>query len=139
GDNANHTYSCRSISPGRKGPKSRTFGTSEHGRYFGISPSTNTVIFVEDCLSAVKVGRVTGCYPCLGSYVPPVALKQALDRFENVGVWLDKDMAGKSTRGCFNALLRHGRTFEPIITEKDPKEYETVEIENILKKHGLSP
>ncbi len=84
---------------------------------------------VEDVLSAIKVGRHQDTYAILGSKTPSSLWDKAI-RTENVNVWLDKDKEQYSCNLCRNLGMYNVAV--PIISDKDPKEYNDNEIKTFL-------
>ena len=120
------------------------------GRNFGEGPKylskgekpllfyghSDTIIVVEDILSAIKVSKsnklYTGC-PLLGSSMPLKLTETILERFKKVRVWLDRDKALDAVKMARN-LRQKGIDSDVIITEKDPKEYSLKEIGEFLNE-----
>lgn len=107
---------------GKEGRKYYTFGKRTHFHVWG-NPDSNVILFVEDCLSAIKVGRSFATYPLLGAHVPVEALKRASSRFDLLGVWLDSDKALTASKAVLRASVSlPGRMFR-VASDLDPKEY----------------
>ena len=94
----------------------------------------DTIILVEDILSAIKVSRVAGycSAPLLGSSLSTDFEDKITKQFKSVYVWLDRDKAKNAIR-IKNKLKGLGITSRVVITPSDPKEYTTKEIEQWLK------
>ena len=84
--------------------------------------SLDNFVFVEDIISALKVGRVASASPMLGT-MPLKANLRGLQAYKNVFIWNDKDMAIKSLKTAANLSEILGKRVKVIITEKDPKCY----------------
>jgi hypothetical protein len=80
----------------------------------------------------MKVGRRFCASPLLGS-VPLKRTETHLKPFKNVYLWLDKDKAKESVKTARNLSERIGKQVKVIVTEKDPKCYNNIEIYNIIK------
>jgi len=94
---------------------------------------SKVVVLVEDILSAIKVSN-TGCVdsvPILGSYIPPNILPFIKD-YDTIFIWLDYDKRFTSIKSAAKLHELSCKVVRTIITEKDPKEYETTEIKEIL-------
>ncbi len=126
------TVSCRYFGDKAGMPKSITYGARAHEYTYGVSEPSRTLVIVEDCVSAIKVGRQYETLPILGSDVPAFTLKWASARFDRVLLWLDRDMAVKSVQTASKAALFYGKPCTAVITEKDPKEYSDQQIAEIL-------
>ena len=87
-------------------------------------------MIVEDILSAIKVGRVSNSISLLGAYIQD-SLALSL-RGYTIYIWLDSNKYTESLK-----YLRRFRSFgidcRIIHTDKDPKCYDTLEIEERLK------
>lgn len=95
---------------------------------FGSGP---TCVLVEDILSAIKVGRVTTCIPLLGSYISTNMLT-FINKYETILIWLDEDKRFDSLKYSKKIRIFTGKPCRSIITELDPKEYNTENIYNII-------
>lgn len=104
----------------------------------GMKPLTiygegDTIIVVEDVLSAIKIAR-THKYcasPLLGSSLSKQAESQLVKDYKKIYVWLDRDKAKQAVR-IRNRLRSLGVTSKAIITELDPKEYDKQTITEIV-------
>lgn len=105
----------------------------------GIKPYTeyghsdNILVFVEDVISAVKVGRVAKAVPMLGAAVLRDWWKHAKP-YKRVILWGDRDKATQNMVQAKRASELIGKRVEIIVTEKDPKEYSTSDINNYLTR-----
>lgn len=99
--------------------------------YLEYGNKTDTLVFVEDVISAVKVGRVATAVPMLGASVLKDWWKYAKP-YKNVIIWGDRDKAGQNIVQAKRAGEILGKKVKVIITEKDPKEFNTNEIKNYL-------
>ena len=107
----------------------------------GSKPSSvygtgDTLVLVEDVLSAMKIARLRGEYcamPLLGSSLSYDTEQKLKDLSENVYVWLDRDKAVNAIR-IKRGLLQKGFNSRVVITEKDPKEYSKDEIKKYLSE-----
>jgi len=101
---------------------------SKKHNYFKVKRGSNTLVIVEDILSAIRVGRVVDCYAVLGSYIPDELIKEISRVYSEFRIWLDYDK--------LKASLRYQKKFQMlglkckvISTLLDPKCYGTKEIE----------
>ena len=96
----------------------------------------DTIVVVEDVLSAIKIARCRYericASPLLGSSMPKQTMSQLTKQYGTIHVWLDRDKA-KQAVNIRNQLRSLGVTSKAIITPKDPKEYNKTEILNWLK------
>ena len=110
-------------------------------RYFGDNPKhpkavsfkkgdllllekNDTVCFVEDFISAIKVGQWVSAVPLYGSHIDASALKWAIERFSRVCVWLDPDMKQKTAKAVLRGKLMGCRNMVGIYSDLDPKDYD---------------
>jgi hypothetical protein len=122
------------------------------GRYFGNDPKEpkwfgkgnlkdtfnfigegSPLVLVEDVISAIKVGKLTKAMPLYGSFISYNVWKRLkLMGFNDICVWLDPDKRKEAVKFSSNGLLfgLHTRT---IFSDRDPKELNYLEIEEILK------
>lgn len=90
----------------------------------------DVIVFTEDIISAVKVGRLVTAVPMLGARV----LRewwQNVTPYARVIIWGDKDKAIDNVKLARRASEILGRKVEYIITDKDPKCYNT----NTIKQY----
>jgi Zn ribbon nucleic-acid-binding protein len=84
------------------------------------------VVLVEDIISAIKVSRVTACMCLFGSSIPLEKVRST-----DIVIWLDFDKAKESMKTC-KTLIELGFNCRSLVTELDPKCYDTQEIQCIL-------
>ena len=126
-------WQARNFSTTRPKPKTLTFGAV--GEVLYLLGSGETVVIVEDIISATKVARCTSALPVFGSNIPLQTLTRLVARFKNLVIWLDKDMAGKSVAAAERARQFGFESVRSVITDRDPKEYTDEEIKGFLS-HG---
>lgn len=110
-----------------------TFGKRRHFNVFDERGDSSPLVFVEDYISAIKIGRSYAGYPILGSIVSDSALESARRRWKQVVVWLDSD----KVQNAYKAVLRArfmGLDAHRVYTEKDPKEYSDREILSLINE-----
>ena len=92
------------------------------------------LVCVEDVISAIKVSKANNvtATPLLGSSMPLELTETILERFKTVKVWLDRDKAIEAVKMVRN-LRQKGVDADVIVTDKDPKEYTTGEINEWLR------
>jgi hypothetical protein len=115
---------------GKDGPKYLSWGKIpwDPPLHFGNSGS---VIFVEDAVSAIKVGRYATGVPLFGSYVPAEALKWAQEQGREQGIWLDPDKFREGLKQALH-ITAMGIKTHIIGTTKDPKEHTDEEIKEAI-------
>jgi hypothetical protein len=99
--------------------------------YLEFGSNKEKLVFVEDIISAVKVARVATAVPMLGAKVMPAWWEQA-SKYDKVAIWNDRDKATDSIVQARRASEVIGKKVEIIITEKDPKFYDTDKIKKLL-------
>lgn len=112
-------------------PKWVTYGTRDDVMHFPKHHESDTIVLVEDIVSAIKVSRVTNCMPMFGSQLSQTMLLRVSKLFKKARVWGDPDATKKSMKTSF-ALTELGCPSTIIVTEKDPKEYGTADIRQIV-------
>jgi hypothetical protein len=95
------------------------------------SRRSNCLVLVEDCLSAIKVARLTDAMPCLASEVSPTKLKRLAGLYGAFLIWLDSDMYHKAQKMAQRLQLL-GCKAHAVYTDLDPKCYEMKDIEATL-------
>lgn len=99
----------------------------EKTRFTRIYGEGTSLIFTEDLISAVKVGRVQSALPLFGTH-----LKTLPRGYSKYYLWLDKDKQRSSVEQC-RKWRQYGYNISPIITEKDPKDYTTQQIQEFIQ------
>ena len=104
----------------------------EQGRaniYFYAGYTRDSIVLVEDIISAIKVGRVIKSIALLGSYIPD-SLILTLKDFK-VYIWLDEDKKAEAVK-YYLRLQSHSIRVWLRVTKEDPKYYTEEEIEEVL-------
>lgn len=101
---------------------------TESCTYYG---TTQTVVLVEDCVSAIKVGMVETGFPLLGTSISKERIKWLSDRFSRIIVWLDSDKY-REAREISDSIKLLGVATKTIYTEHDPKTYSVEQIKEFL-------
>lgn len=124
GDNQNH-------------PKYLTYGNKALNTVYLVNKNTpNSLVLVEDFISAIKVARFANCHPLFGSTVPANTLKWVCAWFKTIRIWLDMDKASQSLLEASKASQWVSNT-RSIITPLDPKEYDNNSLILTLKKYEV--
>jgi Zn ribbon nucleic-acid-binding protein len=124
---------CRNFGPSKSLRKYLYYGSK------GLPPiirragsDMTTGIFCEDILSAIKIGRSFTALPVFGASIDVDTLKWASERFNSVGVWLDRDMHHKVGKLAFRGSMLGSAKFFPVYSQEDPKCYPQEWIEKIV-------
>ena len=104
---------------------------TEYKNSASLYPQHDILVFVEDVISAVKVGRVATAVPMLGAAVLRDWWKHTKP-YKRVILWGDFDKASQNITQSRRASEFLGKKVDNIITKKDPKEYSTSEIKEII-------
>lgn len=119
-------------------PKYVTNGSKNKNNLFITHPrNKESLVFVEDFVSAIKVSRFTGACPILGATINANAVKWAVEHFKRIRVWLDSNKAAQSLLEA-SKLSQYCSDVRSIYTDLDPKEYSNTELMTILEKYGVS-
>ena len=133
-DNRTILAQARNLEAGAK-PKYITYGKPNEVLpiYYLRSSDrrTDSLVLVEDCLSAIKLARLTDAMPCLASEVSLDKLKRLAGLYGTFLIWLDSDMYPKAQKMA-NRLQLLGCKAHAVYTELDPKCYEMKDIEATL-------
>lgn len=98
-----------------------------------LGPDDPSIVLVEDAVSAIKVARVAQVMPLWGSTIGPERIRRLSMSFKRLVIWLDKDKAEYSLKTRLKASPYFDEV-RSIITDKDPKWYNDLEIKEILQK-----
>lgn len=114
--------------PDKEHPKWANMVSKRKGLYFkALRGQRDSIVLVEDILSAIKVGRISDCYALLSINVDDTLMFDLGSRYETVYLWLDRDKWNK-----MNLYTMRYRSFgldvRPIRTKRDPKAHSDVEI-----------
>ena len=75
--------------------------------------------------------------PILGSHVSNYYLLKLSRFFKHLVIWLDRDKAKEAVKAANRAKLFF-ETVDVVITEKDPKEYNTKDIRRYIRYDGFN-
>jgi len=124
--------------------QARNFAETAKTKYFSQGPihdliyicgeeiGSDTIILVEDLISAIKIGRSYPCMPLWGSEASKPLITRLKGMFKTVLVWLDSDKwknAIKISKSC----QIYGLKAAAIYSEKDPKKYTDIEIKKYIE------
>jgi len=99
-----------------------------------IIGSKLVAVLVEDVLSAIKVSRIAEGIALQGTGIDDEAVFTLAKKYDIIFIWLDNDnnQVKKSQSKLIKRLQLYNRNINIIYTDRDPKEFTTKEIENIL-------
>lgn len=105
-----------------------------HGDIVGNEPvfrataSSNTIVLVEDILSAIKVSRVIDSCALLKNQIHDILIYRLANIYDNCYLWLDPDMYEHMTKKLLPRIKPYFKECKVIMSEKDPKIHSTKEI-----------
>lgn len=97
------------------------------------SLNQDCLVLVEDKLSAIKIARRTTVMVLHGSHLPLSQIVMLRNMFNRIVMWLDFDKA-KDSMSKIDTLGNYFDEARMVLTEKDPKCYNNMEIFHELKK-----
>ena len=121
--------------------QARTFNSrrpkymSEGSKPLTIYGQGDTIVIVEDIISAIKIARLHDEYcacPVLGSSLSYDMENQIVEKYKKSAVWLDRDKAKNALR-ISRKLKQRGLESRVVVTDEDPKEYSKGEIRTWLR------
>lgn len=92
-----------------------------------------TVVLVEDIVSAHKVGRATTAIPLFGTQIHPPVLYYLMNQDKPVRLWLDKDQEHRIHKTVMHLQSMINNKVSVIITDKDPKWQAPATIEALVQ------
>lgn len=115
-----------------KGPKWFSRGKL-HDLWYTVGIESPVVVFVEDIVSAIKVGRHAKSVPVFGSIISPWKLLKASRIADKIVIWLDEDKHKEALKAATKAQPFVSNPVIVIKTEADPKELQDATIKEVLK------
>lgn len=103
-----------------------------HRTGVSIGESGEKTVFVEDVVSAHKVGRVTQAIPIFGTGIHPAHLRLAKYLGKPIVLWLDKDQQGTTMKKANMISMMTGLPCQVVHTDNDPKELDLQQINEVL-------
>lgn len=115
-----------------------------------IDKTQNTIILVEDFISAIRIAEITNVLCLFGVHINDHMSKYLFNLNMNILVWLDPDEAGQTAsielcrklnnymqiRSKYRAFaIRELRTVEVMTTDKQPKDYCNEELKHIIEEN----
>lgn len=104
-----------------------------------VSPNTlipDTVVLVEDILSAIKVSRVIDTIALLKTACHDRLLHRLANRYNNCYLWLDPDMYEHMANKLLPRIKPYFNKCKIIMSEHDPKVYSTNEIRRYIYENN---
>lgn len=98
---------------------------------YPINVNSRSAVLVEDIVSAIKVGHITGTIPLFGSNLNITMMHRLKYLVDKLVIWLDPDKRTESIKFA-RAFHTLGVDCLVVLSEKDPKEHTYEEITEIL-------
>lgn len=125
-------FQARYMGPEQGLPKYWTKGVKDCLHILEVrGDNTNTIVLVEDLISAIKTSRTTTSMPLWGSDIKDELAVRLCNIYDNVVIWLDKDKATYARKRA-ESLRFLFKTVKVVISDGDPKDYETNSIRQYL-------
>lgn len=128
-------YQCRAVEKGQKpkyiqpsSDKSKVVFKGKNNKH-----TTDTIIIVEDILSAIRVGKQFNVISILGTKLSSWHINY-LSKYSRVITWLDSDRAGQTGAYEIRKSLSLVTETDNIVTKLDPKKLTDEQIRNALCK-----
>lgn len=120
-------------------PKSMFYGDKTEDCYFRKNlENDESIVLVEDILSCVRVSEFQSCMSLCGTQIKNDKQYYTLQKYKNVILWLDGDIAGIRGAEKIKRDFKLYKNVRVITTKRDPKEFPSQEIKNILyENNGL--
>lgn len=127
-------YEARTLDPGNKLKWVSIGGKSDLYYSHTIHTEGETVVIVEDVISAMRVGELIPAVALRGTNLTASNLVQLQSHYKKFIVWLDSDAPGqKAARKIFNKLQWFTDKVQVVLSEKDPKCYSDDKIRLFLE------
>lgn len=121
---------ARNFNP-KRASKAKYYNVGDKSQSCTYYGETDTVVLVEDCVSAIKIGMVETGFPLLGTSITKERLVWLAKKFKRIIVWLDADK-WREGRSISDAIKLLGIETKTLLTEKDPKEHDLETIKALL-------
>lgn len=115
-----------------KVPKYVTYGVKQDLFYCLGDTTRDTVVLVEDLVSAIKVSRYACSMPLFTSHINKYQCYRLSKYYRNVILWLDPNMREKSIR-LQKVMELFFDNVRIVYSERDPKEHSDREIQENVK------
>lgn len=92
----------------------------------------NSVVLVEDVVSAIRVSKHMNCICLGGTNLTPLIKKYIVKNYENVILFLDGDSAGRNAAEKIRKELKLDCSIRVIRAKKDPKEFSDLQLKRWL-------
>jgi hypothetical protein len=99
---------------------------------FTCSTGSDTVVVVEDILSAIKVSRVIDTIALCKSAIHDILIVRLAQRYDNCNLWLDSDMLEKMGNKLLPRIKPYFKQCKVIMSEYDPKTYSNQKIKEFI-------
>lgn len=100
---------------------------------FGNPTTSESIVLVEDIISAHKVGQITSCIPLFGTNFFDSVINTLRLYKKPVIMWLDKDQQDHARKRAARLSMLTGCQVSFVFTDKDAKELSFNDIKEVLK------
>jgi hypothetical protein len=94
----------------------------------------DTVVIVEDILSAIKVSRVIDTIALLKADLHDIVITRLANRYDNCYLWLDSNMYEKMSTRLLPRIKPYFKQCKVIMSEHDPKQHSDNEIRRYINE-----
>jgi DNA primase len=120
--------------PDKDHPKYMKVGQNRVDIYFKVEGhNKETIVLVEDILSAVRVGELVDTWAMLYAFIPDDVVFELAKHYKEILIWLDPDKMNKMI-GWVSRYRSFGINVRIVPTNKDPKDYTREQIGGIIGK-----
>jgi DNA primase len=128
-------FQCRALLDGQKPKYLQPSGDKSsvvfESKQTSTSKSHESVVVVEDIMSAIRVGEVNKTVSLLGTKADTAQINH-LSNYDTVITWLDADKAGRRGSKTIRQAVGLLTDTRDICTARDPKQYSKEQIEELL-------
>lgn len=126
-------YQARYFGDDPNHPKWKTVGNKTLLYVPDRHPKDKRLVLVEDLISAIKVSRITNAAPLFGTSLSELLIALIREQYKEVITWFDPDAQLKAVKASL-ALAECGLKTRTIFSDKDPKDYWTGYIKQVLEE-----
>lgn len=130
GDNNLVCVQAKNFNP-KRASKAKYYNIGDKSESATTYGKSNVLVFTEDIISALVVGRNFCGMPLLGTHIHRNKLASVGGSFDRLVVWLDEDK-WREARDIADAAKLIGINAKALLTPKDPKEYNGTEIVQLV-------
>lgn len=127
------------LQPKRQQRKWHCYGDAHKAAHIIGNPETSeSIVLVEDLISAHKVGQVNACIPLFGTNIFDSVISILRLYKKPPILWLDKDQNGNIIKKCNKLEILTGLPVRYLFTDVDPKELSLDNIKDTIgEQYGI--